>query len=244
MKRSSLENLKKEVCQANLRLIAEGLVVRTWGNASGVDRSRGVMVIKPSGVPYDVMSPGKMVVVELSTGRSVKGKLRPSSDTPTHRILYEAFPEIGGIVHTHSLYATAWAQAQQSIPLLGTTHADYFSGPVPCTRPLRPDEITDDYEENTGRVIIECFQGRDPLTVPAALVASHAPFVWGADVAGAADNAFVLEQIARMAAETLSIAPSPPALSEGLLQRHFRRKHGPDAYYGQFAPKRTSRKRG
>lgn len=244
MKRPSLEKLKKEVYKANLRLIAEGLVVRTWGNASGVDRSLGVMVIKPSGVPYEEMSPGHMVIVELSSGRPVEGKLRPSSDTPTHRILYEAFPEIGGIVHTHSLYATAWAQAQRSIPPLGTTHADYFSGPVPCTRPMRPDEITDDYEANTGRVIVECFQGRDPLSVPAVLVASHAPFVWGADVAGAAENAFLLEQIARMAAETLSIAPSLPAISETLLQMHFRRKHGPDAYYGQSAPKRAGRKRG
>jgi L-ribulose-5-phosphate 4-epimerase len=244
MKKPSLERLKKEVCRANLRLMAEGLVVRTWGNASGVDRSLGVMVIKPSGVPYDVMSPRHMVVVDLSTGRPVGGKLRPSSDSQTHRVLYQAFPEIGGIVHTHSLYATAWAQAQKSIPPLGTTHADYFSGPVPCTRPMRPDEINDDYELNTGRVIVECLQGRGPLSVPAVLVASHAPFVWGADVAGAAENAFVLEHIARMAAETLSIAPSTPAISETLLQVHFRRKHGPDAYYGQSPPKRPGRKRG
>jgi L-ribulose-5-phosphate 4-epimerase len=244
MKNPSFERLKKEVCEANLRLVLEGLVVHAWGNVSGVDRSRGVMVIKPSGVPYESLRPGHMVVVELSTGRVVGGKLRPSSDTPTHRILYEAFPAIGGIVHTHSRYATAWAQAQRSLPPLGTTHADYFSGPVPCTRRMRDEEIAQEYEANTGRVIVECFGGKDPLAVPAVLVANHAPFAWGVNVAAAFENALVLEHVARLATETLSITPSSPDISATLLQKHFRRKHGPDAYYGQGEKKRIGKNRG
>lgn len=228
-----LERLKKEVCAANLQLVREGLVVRTWGNASGVDRGRGLMVIKASGVPYRGMSARHMVVVELGTGRVVGGALRPSSDAPTHRLLYEAFGATGGIVHTHSLYATAWAQAQRSIPPLGTTHADYFSGPVLCTRTLHPGEIANEYEANTGRVIIEAFAGMDPLAVPAVLVAGHAPFSWGRDAAEAVEHAVILEHVARLAAETLAIAPGTDGIADALLAKHFLRKHGPDAYYGQ-----------
>lgn len=228
-----LERLKKEVCEANLQLVREGLVVRTWGNASGLDRARGLMVIKPSGVPYRGMSARHMVVVELGTGRVVGGSLRPSSDAPTHRVLYEAFGGVGGIVHTHSLSATAWAQAHKGIPPLGTTHADYFSGPIPCTRPLRPEEISADYEANTGRVIIESFAGADPLATPAVLVAGHAPFAWGRDTEEAVENALILEYVARLAAETLAISPHAVALPDALLSKHFLRKHGPDAYYGQ-----------
>jgi L-ribulose-5-phosphate 4-epimerase len=237
-----LERLKKEVCEANLRLVREGLVMRTWGNASAVDRIRGLMVIKPSGVPYRGMSPRHMVVVELGTGRVVGGRLRPSSDAPTHRVLYESFGAAGGVVHTHSLYATAWAQARKSIPPFGTTHADYFSGPVPCTRAMQEDEIAAEYEANTGRVIIECFAGADPLSIPAVLVAGHAPFTWGRDVGEAVENAVILEHVARLAAETIVIDPSAAGISGALLQKHFQRKHGPDAYYGQHAQTRLSRR--
>lgn len=233
MKTPTIEQIKKEVCEANLRLAAEGLVVHTWGNASGVDRGRGVMVIKPSGISYRRMRPGDMVVVELETGKPVGRGFRPSSDGPTHRVLYQAFAEVGGIAHTHSLYATAWAQALKPIPPLGTTHADYFSGPVPCTRPMRDEEIATDYEENTGRVIVECLAGKDPMAVPAALVASHAPFVWGATVVEAVEHASVLEHVARLARETLGVSSSVPGMPERLLAKHFRRKHGPEAYYGQ-----------
>jgi L-ribulose-5-phosphate 4-epimerase len=229
----TLEQLKKDVCEANLRIVEEGLVIHTWGNASGVDRERGVMVIKPSGVPYAGMTPRQMVTVELESGRVLGGKLRPSSDTPTHLILYRAFKEIGGIVHTHSPHATAWAQARKGIPPLGTTHADYFASAVPVTRPLQPDEIAGDYEVNTGKVILECFAGTDPLSIPAVLVAYHAPFVWGAGVGSAVENAVVLEAVAAMATETLAINPSAVFMPGALLTRHFERKHGPNAYYGQ-----------
>jgi L-ribulose-5-phosphate 4-epimerase len=229
----TLEQLKKDVCQANLQIVEEGLVIHTWGNASGVDRKRGVMVIKPSGVPYAGMAPRQMVVVELESGRVIGSKLRPSSDTPTHLMLYQSFKEIGGIVHTHSPRATAWAQARKSIPALGTTHADYFAGAVPCTRALQPDEIAGEYEVNTGKVILECFAGIEPLSVPAVLVAFHAPFVWGATVASAVANAVVLEAVAGMASETLAINPSASGLPAALLAKHFGRKHGPNAYYGQ-----------
>jgi L-ribulose-5-phosphate 4-epimerase len=229
----TLEQLKKDVCQANLQIVEEGLVIHTWGNASGVDRKRGVMVIKPSGVPYAGMAPRHMVVVELESGRVIGSKLRPSSDTPTHLLLYRSFEEIGGIVHTHSPRATAWAQARKSIPALGTTHADYFAGAVPCTRALQPDEIAGEYEVNTGKVILECFAGIEPLSVPAVLVAFHAPFVWGATVASAVANAVVLEAVAGMASETLAINPSASGLPAALLAKHFGRKHGPNAYYGQ-----------
>ena len=237
-----LERLKKEVCDANLRLVREGLVVRTWGNASGLDRGRGLMVIKPSGVPYRGMRPHHMVVVELGSGRVVGGALRPSSDAPTHRVLYEAFGGIGGIVHTHSLYATAWAQARKSIPPLGTTHADYFAGPVICTRPLSPEEIAAEYEANTGRVIVECLVGMDPLVNPAVLVASHAPFTWGEDTAAAVECAAILEHVAQLASETMAIIPSSIPIPEVLLQKHFHRKHGPGASYGQGEQKRRSRR--
>jgi L-ribulose-5-phosphate 4-epimerase len=228
-----LESLKKAVCQANLDLVAEGLVVQTFGNASGLDRARGLMVIKPSGVSYSVLRPVQMVVVALAGGKVVEGKLRPSSDTATHLELYRAFAGIGGIVHTHSLHAAAWAQTGQPIPALGTTHADYFHGEVPCTRPLTPAEIKTDYEGNTGRVIVERFQGLNPLHHPAVLVAQHGPFTWGLDAAAAVQNAAALEFIARLAAETLRLRPGAPAMPDELRDKHFFRKHGPSAHYGQ-----------
>jgi L-ribulose-5-phosphate 4-epimerase len=228
-----LDALKKAVCQANLKLVEEGLVIQTWGNASAIDRARGLVVIKPSGVSYNGMKPAHMAVVALDTGKVVEGKFKPSSDTATHLELYRAFGGVGGIVHTHSLHATAWAQACRGIPAWGTTHADYFHGEVPCTRALTPREIKTDYELNTGRVIVERFKTMEPLRHPAVLVASHGPFAWGADVADAAHNAAVLEFVAQLAAQTLSIntgiEPMPPAL----LDKHFFRKHGPEAYYGQ-----------
>ncbi|MCS6816858.1 MAG: L-ribulose-5-phosphate 4-epimerase [Blastocatellia bacterium] len=229
-----LEELKERVCAANLRLVREGLVILTWGNASGISRRDGVMVIKPSGVPYEQLRPEHMVVVSVETGEVVEGTLRPSSDTPTHLELYRAFPQIGGIVHTHSLYATIWAQAGREIPPLGTTHADYFHGPIPCTRPLTPEEIATDYEAYTGRVIVERFAGLDPRHMPAVLVAGHAPFVWGETVEAAVEVAIVLEYVAHMALETLRLNPSSEPISEPLLDKHFFRKHGPGAYYGQM----------
>jgi len=228
-----LEELKKQVCDANLQLVREGLVIKTWGNVSGVDRASGHLVIKPSGVPYDVMKPEHMVIVSLETGKVIEGDLRPSSDTPAHVILYRAFKEIGGVVHTHSLYATAWAQAQSEIPALGTTHADYFYGPVPCTRILTAREIKSDYEMNTGQVIVERFRRVDPLHFPGVLVASHAPFAWGATVEKAVENAAVLEYLAHLATETLRIKPSLEPMPQVLLDKHFLRKHGPNATYGQ-----------
>lgn len=228
-----LEQLKINVCQANLDLVRKGLVIETWGNASGVDRERGFMVIKPSGVPYDGMKPEHMVVVALKDGKVVDGKLKPSSDTDTHLVLYRAFKEIGGIVHTHSLYATAWAQACQGIPSYGTTQADYWFGDVPCTRKLKPAEIQEDYEANTGHVIVETFKKLKPLEHPAVLVASHGPFTWGRDVGDAVHNAGVLEFIARLASETLRINPKTPSMQSSLLAKHFLRKHGPKATYGQ-----------
>jgi len=228
-----LESLKKAVCQANLDLVKEGLVVHTWGNASGLDRARGLMVIKPSGVSYSLLKPAQMVVVALASGKVVEGKLKPSSDGETHLELYRAFAGIGGIVHTHSLHATAWAQTGQPIPALGTTHADYFHGEVPCTRQMTPAEIKTDYEANTGRVIVERLKNLDPLHHPAVLVAHHGPFTWGADVAEAVHNAVVLEFIARLAGETLRLRPGAPAMQDALRDKHFFRKHGPSAYYGQ-----------
>ena len=230
-----LEQLKKQVCQANLDLVREGLVLQTWGNASGIDRERGLVVIKPSGVPYDGMKPEHQVVVSLETGEVVAGKLKPSSDTSTHLVLYRAFPEIGGIVHTHSLHATAWAQAQRDIPSYGTTQADYWYGDVPCTRPLKPKEIQTDYETHTGHVIVETFRKLkfNPLEHPAVLVASHGPFTWGKDAAAAVHNAVVLEFIARLASKTLRLNPGVKPLPAALLDKHFLRKHGPKASYGQ-----------
>ncbi|HEY9509375.1 MAG TPA: L-ribulose-5-phosphate 4-epimerase [Verrucomicrobiae bacterium] len=228
-----LEKLKADVCNANLDLVAEGLVIQTWGNVSGVDRERGLMVIKPSGVPYAGMKPKHMVVVSLETGDVVEGNLKPSSDTPTHLVLYRAFKEIGGVVHTHSLYATAWAQACQGIPSYGTTQADYWYGDVPCTRLLKPAEIKKDYEANTGNVIVDAFKKLDPMQHPAVLVASHGPFTWGKDAHDAVHNASVLEFIARLASETLRINPKAKPVQSALLDKHFLRKHGPGAYYGQ-----------
>jgi L-ribulose-5-phosphate 4-epimerase len=228
-----LEQLKAEVCEANLDLVRKGLVIETWGNASGVDRASGLMVIKPSGVPYDGMTANHMVVVSLETGKVVDGNLKPSSDTGTHLVLYHAFKNIGGVVHTHSLYATAWAQAKRGLPSYGTTQADYWYGDVPCTRALKPAEIKNNYEANTGKVIVETFKKKDPLHHPAVLVASHGPFTWGRHVADAVHNAGVLEFIARLASETVRLNPRVTPMHPVLLDKHFLRKHGPKAYYGQ-----------
>jgi len=230
-----LEKLKAEVCKANLDLVAEGLVIQTWGNASAVDRERGVMVIKPSGVPYSEMKPQHMVCVSLATGKVVEGKLKPSSDTDTHLILYRAFKGIGGVVHTHSLFATSWAQAGKPLLAYGTTQADYWYGDVPVTRKLTASEIKNDYEANTGDVIVETFKKLkfDPLHHPAVLVASHGPFTWGKDVNDAVHNASVLEFIARLNSETLRINPKAKPMQSVLLAKHFLRKHGPKATYGQ-----------
>lgn len=228
-----LEKLKAEVCAANLDLVARGLVIETWGNASGIDRARGLVVIKPSGVAYSGMKPKHMIVVSLADGKVVEGNLKPSSDTPTHLVLYHAFKEIGGVVHTHSLYATAWAQAGKSLPSYGTTQADYWYGEVPCTRKMKPAEIKTDYEVNTGKVIAETFRKKNPLQHPAVLVASHGPFTWGKDIAAAVHNANVLEFVARLASETLRINPKTQPMQFVLLDKHFLRKHGPEAYYGQ-----------
>ncbi|MDH3252527.1 MAG: L-ribulose-5-phosphate 4-epimerase AraD [Ignavibacteria bacterium] len=228
-----LEQLKDEVCEANLRLVKEGLVLLTWGNASAVDRNERLIVIKPSGVPYSEMRPEHMVVVSLDTGEAIENGLTPSSDTPTHIELYSSFTEIGGIAHTHSLYATAWAQATREIPPLGTTHADQFHGPVPCTRQLRAKEIRHDYEKNTGKVIIERFKKMDPLALPGVLVAGHGPFTWGRSVGEAVETAIVLERVARMASETLMLNRTRTPLTRSLLDKHFLRKHGKSAYYGQ-----------
>jgi L-ribulose-5-phosphate 4-epimerase len=235
-----LKALKKEVCAANLELVAKGLVLKTWGNASGIDRASGRVVIKPSGVPYKGMRPEHMVVLALDSGRVLEGKLNPSSDAPTHLVLYRAFPTVGGVVHTHSLFATAWAQAGREIPALGTTHADYFHGPVPCTRLMKDREIRDKYETNTGRVIVERMAGRDPMKCPAVLVARHGPFVWGRSVQDAAENALILEHVARLAGETLRLRPTARPMPRALLDKHYLRKHGPGASYGQRNPGRRS----
>ena len=228
-----LERLKREVCRANLDLVQAGLVVETWGNASGIDRQRGLVVIKPSGVPYEVMTPRHMVVVSLESGKLVEGRFKPSSDTPTHLVLYRAFAGIGAVVHTHSLYATAWAQAKKDLPSYGTTQADYCYGDVPCTRLLTAAEIRSDYEVNTGHVIVERFRKLDPLQHPAVLVASHGPFAWGKSLTDAVHNAIVLEFLARLASETLRLNPKLKPMQPALLDKHFLRKHGPHAYYGQ-----------
>jgi L-ribulose-5-phosphate 4-epimerase len=228
-----LEDLKRLVCKANLDLVKEGLVIQTWGNASGIDRERRLVIIKPSGVPYADLTPEQMVVVSLDTGKVVDGNLEPSSDTTTHLVLYRTFGNIGGIVHTHSLYATAWAQVQREIPPLGTTHADYSHGPVPCTRLLTTKEINTEYEANTGRVIVDTFEKLDPMQHPAVLVASHGPFTWGKDAREAVHNAVALEFIARLASETMRINPRIKPMQSALLDKHFLRKHGPGAHYGQ-----------
>jgi L-ribulose-5-phosphate 4-epimerase len=229
----TLDDLKQRVLEANQRIVREGLVTGTFGNVSGVDRGRGLVVIKASGVSYDAMTRDQMVAVDRNTGRAAGGSLRPSSDTPTHLALYRAFEAIGGVVHAHSLYASAWAQACREIPVFGTTHADYVNGPVPCTRPLTAGEIDRDYELNTGLAIVERFALIDPLQVPAVLVASHGPFTWGDSVDSAVDHAVYVEYIARLASETLRVHPDAVPIDAALLQKHFRRKHGPAAYYGQ-----------
>jgi len=227
-----LDTLKKQVLDANLLLPEYGLVTFTWGNVSGIDREEGLVVIKPSGVAYESMTVEHMVVVELETGKTMPCGYSPSSDTATHLALYRAFPNIGGVVHTHSRWATVFAQAGAGIPALGTTHADYFYGEIPCTREMAQDEISRDYEANTGGVIVERFSGIDPDFVPAALVRSHGPFVWGKNAGEAVHNAVVLEEIAFMAWHSLMMTEAPPMQQE-LLDKHYMRKHGPGAYYGQ-----------
>jgi L-ribulose-5-phosphate 4-epimerase len=231
----SLQDLREQVADANRAIAAAGLVTMAFGNASGVDRDRDVLVIKPSGIPCDQIRPEDAVVVALADGKVVEGDLRPSSDTPTHRALYRRFPTIGGVVHTHSPYATAWAQAGRSIPCFGTTHADHFAGSVPVTRSLRPDEIRGDYEAETGEVIVETLRELelDPLAMPAALVVSHGPFTWGPDPAAAVAHAETLEAVATLATRTLALDPDTDPIDDVLATRHFSRKHGPDAYYGQ-----------
>jgi len=228
-----LAALKEAVWIANLDLVKEGLVIQTFGNVSGIDRGEGLVVIKPSGVPYDEMKPDHMSVVSLADGKVVEGKLRPSSDTPTHLVLYRAFAGVGGIVHTHSLFATAWAQAKHPIPAFGTTHADYWHGEVPCTRLMTSAEINSEYEANTGEVIVETFANVDPLHRPGVVVASHGPFAWGRDAGDAVHHAVILEYLARLASETLRIQPATDSMQPALLDKHFLRKHGPKAYYGQ-----------
>jgi L-ribulose-5-phosphate 4-epimerase len=230
-----LQSLREEVLEANLELVRRGLVIDTFGNASGISREEGLVVIKPSGVAYDKMRPADMVVTDL-TGRTIEGTLRPSSDLPTHLALYRAFVAIGGVAHTHSRSATAWAQAGRPIPCLGTTHADYFHGPIPVTAFLDPAEIKTDYELNTGQAIVRTLEGlggKDPLAMPAVLVAGHAPFCWGSDPAGAAHIAWILEEVAQMAYASLVINSSVLPLADELRDKHFLRKHGPTAYYGQ-----------
>ena len=228
-----LEELKERVCKANLELPKYGLVTFTWGNVSGVDREKGLMVIKPSGVEYDNMKPEDMVVVSLATGERVEGKWKPSSDTATHVALYNAFPNIGGIVHTHSRWATTFAQAGRGIPAYGTTHGDYFYGEIPCTRKMTVEEIRGEYEKETGNVIIETFAGKSADDIPAVLVHSHGPFTWGTDPHNAVHNAVVLEELAFMAFHTETITPGKESMQRELLDKHYLRKHGKNAYYGQ-----------
>ena len=228
-----LEELKELVWKANLELPKYGLVTFTWGNVSGVDREKGLMVIKPSGVEYDTMTAEDMVVVSLATGEKVEGKWKPSSDTDTHVALYNAFPNIGGIVHTHSRWATSWAQAGRGIPAYGTTHGDYFYGEIPCTRKMTPEEIAGRYEHETGNVIIETFKEKSPDDIPAVLVHSHGPFTWGTDAQNAVHNAVVLEELAFMAFHTEAIQPGKETMQPELLDKHYLRKHGKNAYYGQ-----------
>ena len=227
-----LEELKQRVCEQNLALVKHGLVVLTWGNVSAIDREKGLIVIKPSGVSYDNMTASDMVVVDMD-GKVVEGKYRPSSDTPTHLYLYKAFKEVGGIVHTHSTYATAWAQAGREIPPYGTTHADAFYGAVPCARALTEQEVKTEYEKNTGKVISETFEKKDYAAIPAVLVKNHGPFTWGATPEKAVENAVTLEAVAKMAIETEHINPKACNVDNYLLDKHYFRKHGKNAYYGQ-----------
>lgn len=227
-----LEELKQRVFEQNLALVKHNLVVLTWGNVSAIDREGGFVVIKPSGVDYATMKAEDMVVVDLD-GKVVEGKYRPSSDTPTHIWLYKQFPQIGGVVHTHSTYATAWAQSGRSIKAYGTTHADAFYGDVPCTRALTKEEIDSEYELNTGKVIAETFEGKDVLAIPAVLVKNHGPFTWGATLEKAVENAVTLEEVARMAQLTESLNPQVKRVDQHLLNKHYNRKHGKNSYYGQ-----------
>ena len=234
-----LEELKEKVFRANLDLVKHGLVIFTWGNVSAIDRATGLVVIKPSGVSYETMRAEDMVVVDLD-GKVVEGDLRPSSDTPTHLVLYKAFPEIGGVVHTHSTYATAWAQAGLDIPNIGTTHADYFHDDIPCTRDMKKSEVFGEYEKETGNVIVERFKGMNPVDTPAVLVKNHGPFTWGTDADNAVHKAVVLEQVAKMGfvavtlnLSTLDLVNHKPSMNKLLIEKHYSRKHGPNAYYGQ-----------
>jgi len=228
-----LEELKQQVCQANLDLVAHGLVTLTWGNVSGLSDDGKYLVIKPSGVAYDNMSPAQMVVVSMETGEVVEGSLRPSSDMVTHRLLYQKFRGVGGVTHTHSPKATAFSQARREIPCFGTTHADHFYGTIPVTRLLTAEEINAGYEINTGHVIVERFANLDPVAMPGVLVASHAPFAWGKDAADSVKNAVALEAVAAMALDTLVLAPETGPVDQFLLDKHYYRKHGKGAYYGQ-----------
>ena len=227
-----LEKIKQQVCEANLLLPKYGLVTFTWGNVSEIDRESGLVVIKPSGVPYDGMTAADMVVVDLN-GNVVEGRWKPSSDTPTHLVLYKAFPDCGGIVHTHSRWATSFAQAGVGVAPLGTTQGDYFYGEIPCTREMTPKEIAGEYEEETGNVIVETFAGKDPAAIPAVLVHSHGPFTWGKDAHEAVHNAVVLEEIAFMNFHSLQLNPNQTRMQQELLDKHYLRKHGKNAYYGQ-----------
>lgn len=227
-----LENLKQEVYDTNMQLQEKGLIIYTWGNVSGIDKERSLMVIKPSGVDYETMKPEDMVVVDLD-GNVVEGHYKPSSDTATHIELYKQYPEIGGVVHTHSTWAVTFAQAGLSIPAFGTTHADYFYGDIPCTRELGKEEIDDNYELNTGRVIIETIADKDPMEVPAIVVKNHGPFAWGKTPADSVYNAVVLEKVSEMAYKTMTLNPKAPKVSQYLLDKHYHRKHGSNAYYGQ-----------
>lgn len=232
-----LEELKEKVCKANLDLVKHGLVLFTWGNVSAIDRTRGLVVIKPSGVSYDNMKPSDMVVVDLD-GHIVEGDLNPSSDTPTHLVLYKAFQEIGGVVHTHSTYATSWAQAGLDIPNIGTTHADYFHEDIPCTRKMKKSEVFGEYEKETGNVIVERFKDMKPMDTPAVLVRNHGPFTWGTDADNAVHNAVVLEEVAKMGFISMTLNLNTlcidrPSMNPLLIEKHYSRKHGPNAYYGQ-----------
>lgn len=230
-----LEALKEQVFEANIQLKKFNLVILTWGNASEIDENRELMVIKPSGVNYNQMNPSDMVVVDIKTGKTVEGKLKPSSDAETHRILYQQFQNVGGIVHTHSRHATIWAQAGKSVDPLGTTHADYFYGAIPCTRRMKKEEIDHNYELETGNVIVETFQNKniDPMTIPAVLVHSHGPFTWGKNALEAVQHALILEEICYMEMFSYMISPSLEKMQKDLLDKHYLRKHGANAYYGQ-----------